>query len=116
MGKRFSGLRRLGTITVLLSVLVVLGSAADAVADPGRAGLTSASDAVYPLSQVVSGLQQGIGVDPSGSATIEPTSSLPFTGLAAPVLLGVGLIVLAGGLGLRLVATRRQTAAPPTRH
>jgi hypothetical protein len=120
---------------VLLTALIWL-VAAPASADPGRPGLDDASKAVYPeapppgteqapggqpghqnapTNEVVNDQESqspnasgGSVPPPSGPSAPSPssTSSLPFTGLVAPLLLAIGLLALGLGIGARKLHAR----------
>jgi hypothetical protein len=110
-----SHLKLVGLVGIVVLLLAPLGLAATATADPGSPGLNQASSAVYPnenTSQVLgTGGQGGDPGDPGGSAIGDPGgSSLPFTGFYAPALLAVGLLMLAGGLGMRRIRLTRPPA------
>ena len=109
----------------LLVAAIWLG-AAPAYGDPGRPGLADASEAVYPSGppipppggnddqddppgtpvgseeegDITDAAIPGSVAPPSSPSSATPSvgSSLPFTGMLAPLLLGIGLLVL--GLGL----------------
>ena len=116
-------IRRRRLITVMFAVLMAASlTPAFALADPGRAALGDASDAVYPVPAGEEALgSQGAAHPGSGSgsatATGDGSSGLPFTGFFAPALLVVGLLTLALGVGLRTVGNSRregsaESAAP----
>lgn len=102
-----------GVVAVLL---VSLGSAAVAVADPGTPGLSQASKAVYPTPDTGQVLGVGeVGGDPGGSlgdpgGTATETGSLAFTGFSAPTLLAVSLLLIGVGVGLRRFRPNRSSA------
>lgn len=109
--RRTEGLARLGLVAVVALALASFGSAATALADPGTPGLDAASSAVYP-NPVVDQDVLGEGESSSAGSVDEPPSavadspseaSLPFTGLSAPVLLAVSLLLLGAGLTLRRI-------------
>ena len=90
-----------------LAVLLVLAAvgATPAMADPGRPGVGNAAQGSFQ-PPFVAGETVG-GEDPSGAAVPEETlggaggegGSLPFTGLPAALLLGVGVgALLLGGV------------------
>jgi len=111
--KRRFGVRHF--IVVGLLLLAASLAPATATADPGRAGLDSASKAVYPGSQSQGGTELGAetaGGGPSPTATPTGTASdapgLAFTGYSAAAVLGVGLLVLALGIAIRRTGAFRR--------
>ena len=110
-----------------VALLFAMSIAATASADPGTPGVDSASSAVYPPScktadkcpTVNEHTDQVLGVAEAGSndsggpgappsAVIEGSggSSLPFTGLSAPVLLAISLLLVGLGLVVRRFAPK----------
>ena len=119
---------RTGSLLVAIVACLALVVAAPASADPGAPGLHSSQAGVYPLSDV-EGDQLGGGENPSpaespaiqpaaagGSGSSDPdatpanTSSLPFTGYVAGLVLALGAGVLLVGAGLRGAPRPRPTA------
>jgi hypothetical protein len=92
-------------VAVFFGVLVAaLALAAPSFADPGRAGLTDASRAVYPNLGGAGGVL-GAGGGGGGQASLG-AGGLPFTGFSAALVLLAGLIALAVGLTLRTTSGR----------
>jgi hypothetical protein len=111
-----------------VALLLALSLAVTASADPGTPGVDQASSAVYPpgcktadkCPTVDEHTNQVLGVAESGnndsggpgappSAVLEASgggSSLPFTGLSAPVLLAISLLLVGLGLGVRRFAPK----------
>ena len=110
-----------------VALLLATSFAVTASADPGTPGVDQASSAVYPpdcktadtcptvdehTDQVLGAAESG--ADDSGSPGAPPSavleasegSSLPFTGLSAPVLLAVSLLLVGLGVGVRRFAPK----------
>jgi hypothetical protein len=126
--------RQRGSLTfIALGVVSValLGPVSAALADPGSPNLTVASQAVYPAPPRPASVHSSYGpvklgdLDPGGGGnratgghggpTASAASGLPFTGLAAALMLAVGLVAVASGAALRVAAQRKdrlRTAGP----
>jgi hypothetical protein len=105
-------MKKLASTAVAGLVLILPAAAA---ADPGRANLNTATDAVYTPPKNI----EVLGADPTGVASIPfaanqtvsddgggSVTSLPFTGLVALSVLGLGLVLLSGGALVRVVLRR----------
>lgn len=97
-----------------LAVTAALALAALALTAPiagaqGQGGVNSAGDVVYSQNEGGGGGGENIANsgDPAGSTDPGSGSGLPFTGLIAPLLLGVGVAALAVGLVVRRTTTSR---------
>jgi hypothetical protein len=111
-------IRRRTALPVLLCAVFLLGVPALASAEPGRPGLDSAAAGVYPMTddQSLGGVETGgpeSGGQPSqdtgavNAATASGgDSGLPFTGLAAVLVLGAGVLLLGAGALIRVVGRR----------
>jgi hypothetical protein len=114
-------------LAAVVSLGVVFLIPAVASADPGSPGLDQASSAVYPpgcktaekcptadedTNQVLGSGESGNddsgdpGTPPSAVVSASEGSSLPFTGLSAPVLLVASLLLLGLGLAIRRFAPK----------
>jgi hypothetical protein len=104
-----------GPVAVMAAGLLLAALSTPAVADPGAPGLERPSTAVYSQTDerpVLGG--QGVGGDEGalqpgavqsggagGGAAGDTDASLPFTGFAAAVALGAGMMALLLGFTLR---------------
>jgi hypothetical protein len=104
--KEHSGRRLRAVVFGLVLVVALLALAAPSFADPGRAGLTNASQAVYPNSGNAGGVLGASGGLSVGQTSVPGGGGLPFTGFLAPLVLLTGLIALVLGLTLRIVSGR----------
>jgi hypothetical protein len=102
-----SRLARPLVITAALA-LAALALTAPIAGAQGQGGANSAGDVVYSQNEGGGGGGENIA-DPGGSPSTDPGSGsgLPFTGLIAPILLGVGVAALAVGLVVRRTTTSR---------
>ena len=89
-------------LTLLLAVCVMMVVAAPAWAAPGNDAYKNGGE---NAAGQVQGADQGSGV--AGTTAGDTGGSLPFTGLDIALILGVGGVLLAVGLG-----TRRLTRQP----
>jgi hypothetical protein len=92
-------------LTLLLAVCVMMAVATPAWAQTGTDAYRTGGEEA--AGQVQSG--GGGGDDVAGATTGEGGGSLPFTGLDIALILGVGGVLMAVGLG-----TRRLTRHPDT--
>jgi len=113
-----------------VALLLAMSLAVTASADPGTPGVDQASSAVYPpgcktadkcptvdenTSQVLGVAESGSndpggpGAPPSAVLAAPEGSSLPFTGLSAPVLLATSLLLVGAGLVVRRIAPKHSS-------
>jgi len=94
-------------LTLLLAVCVMMAVAAPAWAAPGNDAYKNGGE---NAAGQVQGADQGSGGVAGTTASGDTGGSLPFTGLDIALILGVGGVLLAVGLGTRRL-TRQPDAA-----